>query len=229
MNRIDRLFGILTLLQSRRYTSAERIAEKFRISTRTVYRDIKALMEQGVPVSFEPAKGYFIVNGYFLPPVSFTSDEANALLLIESIVYGFSDKSIKENYSAALNKIKSVLNKRQKENLENLQHTTHLQLPCRITPDLDYLSTLQQAISNKHILRIEYCNSKAEPSVRDLEPIGLVFYALSWHLIAWCHLRQEYRDFKISRIKSIATTSIPFTRTQHIELNEYLKELPVTF
>jgi predicted DNA-binding transcriptional regulator YafY len=229
MNRIDRLFGILTLLQSKKYASAENIAVKFNISIRTVYRDVKALCEQGVPVSFEQTKGYFIVNGYFLPPISFNSDEASALLLIESIVYGFSDKSIKKNYSSALNKIKAVLNKTQKEKLELLGNTTHLQLPSRITPDLDYLSTLQNAISSKEIIEVEYTNSKEETSKRSIEPIGLVFYALSWHVIAWCHLRSDYRDFKISRIKKIINTTIPFTRSKHIALNDYIKQLPVTY
>ena len=81
MNRIDRLFGILTLLQSKKFVTGEKIAEKFNISVRSVYRDIKALNEQGIPVSFEPHRGYFIVNGYFLQPVSFSTEEANALLV----------------------------------------------------------------------------------------------------------------------------------------------------
>lgn len=163
MNRLDRLFGILTMLQSKKYVQAETIAAKFNISVRTVYRDVKALCEQGVPVSFEQMKGYFIVDGYFLPPVSFNSDEANALLLVESIVYGFSDKSIKKNYSGALNKIKAVLSKTQKEKLENLSNTTHLQLPCRTTPELDYLSPLEEAISSRQIVEVEYANSKENP------------------------------------------------------------------
>ena len=111
MNRIDRLFGITTLLQSRRYVAAETIAEKFGISVRTVYRDIRALTEQGIPVSFEQNKGYFIMKGYFVPPVSFTSEEANALLLMETVVYAFSDRSIQQHYNSALNKVKAVLRK----------------------------------------------------------------------------------------------------------------------
>src|ERR1700759_4519825 len=102
MNRVDRLFGILTLLQSKKFVTGEKIAEKFGISIRSVYRDIKALNEQGVPVSFEPYKGYFVVSGYFLPPVSFTSEEANALLLLEPIASAFTDKSIHHHYSSAL-------------------------------------------------------------------------------------------------------------------------------
>src|SRR4051812_39945460 len=117
MNRIDRLFGILTLLQSKKYVTAEAISERFGISVRTVYRDIKALGEGGIPVSFEPAKGYFIVQGYFLPPVSFSSEEANALLLMETMVRGFADKSIHTHYSSALQKVKSVLRSPQKESV----------------------------------------------------------------------------------------------------------------
>src|ERR1044071_5148751 len=106
MNRIDRLFGILTLLQSKKYVTAEQIACRFEMSIRTVYRDIKALGESGIPVSFEPTKGYYIVQGYFLPPVSFSTEEANALMFMEAIAYGFSDKSIQTHYSNALTKVK---------------------------------------------------------------------------------------------------------------------------
>ena len=129
MNRIDRLFGILTLLQSKKYVPAEKIAERFGISVRTVYRDIKALEEQGIPVSFEQHRGYFIVPGYFLPPVSFTSEQADALLLMETMVQGFADKSIQLHYSAALNKIKAVLRTKEKEALETLTQNMRFQLP----------------------------------------------------------------------------------------------------
>ena len=85
-----------------------------------MYRDIKALNESGVPVSFEQGRGYFIVNGYFLPPVSFTSEEANAFLLMEAVVKGFSDRSIQKHYASALNKVKTVLQSTQQEKLRNI-------------------------------------------------------------------------------------------------------------
>src|SRR6185436_8817904 len=93
MNRIDRLFGMLTMLQSKKYVTAEQLSEQFGISVRTVYRDVKALGESGIPVSFEPHRGYYVVQGYFLPPVAFTMEEANALLLSGSLVSGFTDKT----------------------------------------------------------------------------------------------------------------------------------------
>jgi predicted DNA-binding transcriptional regulator YafY len=229
MNRIDRLFGILTLLQSKKYVTAETIAEKFGISTRTVYRDIKALIEQGVPVSFEQHRGYFIVQGYFVPPVSFTSEEANALLLMESLVQGFADRSIGQHYSSALNKIKAVLRTTQKEGLERLDNNIKLQLPACFVNDTDYLSLLQSAISGKTIVEIEYRNNKAEISRRQVEPIGLVFYAFSWHLIAWCHMRADYRDFKLVRILKVKSTGQPFQKADHLVLNDYMKQLPVAY
>jgi predicted DNA-binding transcriptional regulator YafY len=227
MNRIDRLFGILVILQSRKYISAEVLSEKFNISLRTVYRDIKALGEQGIPISFEPHKGYCIVQGYFLPPVSFTNDEANALLLMEYLVKGFADKSIQTNYANALNKVKAVLKHPQKEKIDVLQTHTRLQLPARMQNDYEYLSIIQQSIGNKTIIELDYKNTKEEVSKRQIETIGLIFYAFSWHTIGWCHLRKDYRDFKVSRISGIKDTGIPFTRTDHMEIADYMKELPV--
>lgn len=229
MNRIDRLFGILTLLQSKKYVPADCIADKFGISIRTVYRDIKAIGEQGIPVSFEPHKGYFVVQGYFLPPVSFSSEEANALLLMETIVYGFADKSIQNHYSSALNKVKAVLGTSQKEKLEILNNNIRLQVPACFNLNFEYLSVLQNAILAKCLLQIEYKNNQNEISKRQVEPIGLVFYALAWHLIAWCHLRQEYRDFKVARLLKIQSTQTPFLKADHMPLNDYMKMLPVNY
>ena len=227
MNRIDRLMAIVTTLQSKKYVTAEHIAEKYKISVRTVYRDIKALGELGIPISFENHKGYCVVQGYFLPPVSFSMDEANALLLMESATLGFSDKSIRKNYSSALNKIKSVLRTKEKENIELLSETIRMQVPERLSNDFEYLSVLQNVITSKTIIEIGYKNHKEEVSKRYLEVIGLVFYAFSWHLIAWCHARQDYRDFKLSRIIYINKTEKSFQKNDHIKLNDY--ELPVNY
>ncbi len=229
MNRIDRLFGILTLLQSKKYVPGEKIAEKFQISIRSVYRDIKALNEQGIPVSFEPHRGYFIVNGYFLQPVSFSTEEANALLLMESIVSAFADKSIQQHYSTALTKIKSVLRSTQKESVEQLAANIKLQVPECFVQNFEYLTRIQQAISSRKILEIGYTNKQEEVSVRKMEPIGLIFYALSWHLIGWCHNKKDYRDFRVSRILRLHCTGDDFTIREHIPLDEYMKLLPVKY
>ncbi|HEY8512458.1 MAG TPA: HTH domain-containing protein, partial [Cyclobacteriaceae bacterium] len=86
MNRIDRLTAILIHLQSKRLVKAEELASRFDISLRTVYRDVKALMEAGVPIGSEAGVGYFIVDGYHLPPVMFSQEEAGAMLLAGKLV-----------------------------------------------------------------------------------------------------------------------------------------------
>lgn len=229
MNRIDRLFGISTMLQSNRFTAAEKISEKFNISIRTVYRDLKSLNEQGIPICFEPQKGYYLVNGYFLPPVSFSLEEANALILVEHLLNAFSDQSIQNHYQSALEKVKTVLKPSQKEKIDSLVGNIKFQIPKRLNNDYENLSCLQSAIIDKSILQFEYQNAKEEFSRRKVEPIGLIFYAFSWHLIAWCHLRSDYRDFKVSRILNIKILNEAFTKENHIALEDYMKLLPVSF
>lgn len=229
MNRIDRLFGISTMLQSKKFTSAEQISEKFNISLRTVYRDLKSLNEQGIPISFEPKKGYYLINGYFLPPVSFSLEEANALILVEHLLNAFSDQSIQNHYQTALEKVKTVLRPSQKEKIESLINNIKFQFPERLNNDYENLSCLQTAIVDKNMLLFNYKNAKEELSQRKVEPLGLIFYAFSWHLIGWCHLRNDYRDFKVSRMVNIKILSELFQKEKHIDLEDYMKLLPVNF
>lgn len=226
---MDRLLGILTLLQSRKYVPAEKIADKFSISVRTVYRDIKALGEIGIPVSFETNKGYFVVHGYFLPPVSFTTEEANALLLLEVQVNGFTDQAVKKQYASALDKIRAVLKGHQLEQLEKLTANIMFQKPECYSLNFEYLPQLQSAIAEKHVIEIIYQNQQNEESCRKLDPVGLIFYAFNWHLIGWCHLRKDYRDFRLSRIQRIANTGLPFRKATHISIADYMKKLPVSY
>src|ERR1043165_4884625 len=121
MNRIDRLTAILIHLQTKRVVKAEEMSNRFEISLRTVYRDVKALMEAGVPIGSEAGKGYFIVDGYHLPPVMFNEDEASALLMAGKLVEKMTDRSVRSAYESALMKIKSVLHESEKDHLEHLQ------------------------------------------------------------------------------------------------------------
>src|SRR3954463_4872434 len=126
MNRIDRLTAILIQLQSKKIVKAEEIACRFEISLRTVYRDVKALMEAGVPIGSEAGKGYFIVDGYHLPPVMFNQEEASAMLVAGKLVEKLTDQSIRKAFESALLKITSVLNESEKDHLENLQSAVHV-------------------------------------------------------------------------------------------------------
>lgn len=225
MNRIDRLFGILTTLQSKKYVTADKLAKKYDISIRTVYRDIKALTELGIPVSFEQPKGYFIVQGYFFPPLCLTTEEANALVLISSLSEKFGDNSTTKSIESALAKIKAGLKYRDKEKIEVLSSNISIYIPKKGEINNDFLSEIQQAISERTILEIEYTNNHNSTSTRKIEPIGLAFYTLQWHLIAWCWKRNEYRDFKIKMISKLIDTLNSFEKKSHWTMSEYLKSL----
>lgn len=223
MNRIDRLMGILTTLQSRKHVTAEKLGSQFNISVRTVYRDIKALDEIGVPVSFENGKGYFIVDGYFLPPVSFTTEEANALVLLASLSERFGDVSVARHTALALEKIRTVLRTGEKEKTGRLAENIRVLDPELAPKRMDYLAEVQKAISGRIILEIDYTDAKKQRTIREVEPIGMIYYTDQWHLIAWCWLRNDYRDFIVKQINSLSTTSKPFRKADHISVDDHIR------
>src|SRR3954469_25398327 len=164
MNRIDRLTAILVQLQTKRVVKAEEIADRFEISLRTVYRDVKALMEAGVPIGSEAGKGYFIVDGYHVPPVMLTQEEASAMLTAGKLVEKMTDASIRKAYESALLKIKSVLNDSDKDHLENLQSSIQVwRFPDQAAeyPN-QFMSEITKSISHKNVLCIEYISTKTE-------------------------------------------------------------------
>ncbi len=161
MNRIDRLTAILIQMQTKRIIKAEEIADRFEISLRTVYRDVKALMEAGVPIGSEAGKGYFIVDVYHLPPVMFTQEEGSAMLFAGKLVEKMTDNSIRKEFDSALLKIKAVLNEAEKDHLENLHaHVEVKNMPHDQPPfPNDFLTTIQKAAVNKDVLKMEYASN----------------------------------------------------------------------
>lgn len=225
MNRIDRLIAILTTLQSKKFVTADVIADKYEISIRTVYRDLKALGEIGVPIAFEDGRGYSILQGFFLPPILLTSEEANALILISSLSEKFADKTTKKHIENALNKIKAVLRTADKGKADDLQSQIRIYNPPTKEESTDFLTEIQNAITDKTKLQIEYVNNSLEQSKREIEPIGLTFYSNQWHLVAWCWKRNAYRDFKVNQIKKLSNRQEPFNKQNHYDINDYIKSL----
>lgn len=229
MNRLDRLTSILIQLQTKRVVKAEEISKRFEISLRTVYRDVKSLMEAGVPIGSEAGKGYFIVDGFHLPPVMFTQDEASAMMLAGKLVDKMADKSVRIAFESSLHKIKSVLNEEEKDHLENLDAHVEVFLRSRYEyrdeeefPD-HFLTNIQRAIARREVLKLEYSNAENEASLREVEPVGIYYYSLSWHLIGWCRLRNEFRDFRSDRIRSLVNTGNTFEPRSKLSLEEYFK------
>jgi len=223
MNRIDRLMAILTVLQSRKYCTAEFLAEKFGMSIRTVYRDIKALGEIGIPVGFENAKGYFIAQGYFLPPLSLTIEEANALILLNTLADKFADNSIVKHSRSALTKIKAGLRHADKNRVNDLSESINVYVRETERSSTTWLSVIQNAIADKTVLKIQYTDNSGKKSSREIESVGLIFYTGQWHLYAWCCTKKAYRDFKVSMITAVTETGQPHSIRKHQSIEEYVK------
>jgi predicted DNA-binding transcriptional regulator YafY len=227
MNRIDRLTAILIQLQTKRVVKAEEISERFGISLRTVYRDVKALMEAGVPIGSEAGKGYFVVDGYNLPPVMFTDEEASALLTAGKLVEKMTDHSVRKAYESALMKIKSVLHDSEKDHLESLQSAMEVRhVPSEEKGEFPnhFITTIQKALTHKESLMLEYISTyDKEFTRREIEPIGMVYYRSGWHLIAWCKLRNGYRDFRADQIKTLINTGTKFDGRNLFSLQEYFQ------
>lgn len=225
MNRTDRLNAILIQLQSKRIVKAQEIADRFEISLRTVYRDIRALEEGGVPIGAEAGVGYFLQESYHLPPVMFTTDEASALLFGEKLVEKMSDEKMKKDFGSALYKIKAVLRPDEKDYLEKLHDRVAVYNMNSMGDRYQQLrlNEIKDALVNKKVLKIRYESKFAEEAVcREVEPIGLCNYSSRWHLFAWCRLRQDYRDFRLDRILDFEVTSNNFKGKQHISIGEYM-------
>jgi predicted DNA-binding transcriptional regulator YafY len=229
MNRIDRISAILIQLQSRRVTKAQDIADRFEISLRTVYRDVKALEEAGIPIIGEAGVGYSIMDGYRLPPVMFTREEAIAFLTAEKLVEQLTDAANGSNYRSAMYKIKSVLRSTEKELLEKMD--THIEVlkgrskKPNIHPELDLIQPILKSISETRVIAMTYFAQHSQQlTERRIEPVGVFFLDGYWHLIAYCRMRDDYRDFRLDRIQGIKLTEETF-KQKHPPLKDYLQNL----
>lgn len=227
MNRLDRLTAILIQLQSKKMVKAQEIADRFEISLRTVYRDIRSLEEAGVPVGAEAGKGYFLIDGFHLPPVMFTRNEASALLIGAKLMQRLGDLSIKQDFDNALMKIKAVLRTNEKEHLEKLDEQLEIlkpTVPIQLGYPNNFLADVQNALVASNALTIEYFTNHSEQiNKRVVEPIGLYFND-HWHLIGFCRLRNDIRDFRLDRIRQLSVSPDTFDSSRY-SFKQYLQEI----
>lgn len=227
MNRIDRLTAIMIKLQSKRRVSTEDISEHFNISQRTVFRDLRALGEAGVPIGHEIGKGYFIVDGYYLPPVLFTKEEAGSILMAGKFIEKQGDRSVANNFKSALLKIKSVLKSREKDFLEVLDEHLEVVKPSNLpkNPSVSdfFLNDIKTALVESKVLTFDYYSSYTDStSSRSVEPMGLCHYGNHWHLIAYCQLREAVRDFRTDRISKLTQTQDIFDSKAHGDYRDFI-------
>ncbi|MDE3214003.1 MAG: YafY family transcriptional regulator [Bacteroidota bacterium] len=227
MNRIDRLSAILIQLQSRRRLTAQTLSDKFSISLRTVYRDIHALQEAGVPIIGEAGSGYSLMEGYSVPPVMFDAQETSALLLAGKLMRQKTDETTSRFYDSALDKIRAVLRLREKEKVEEIEgHIFVLNHPTfRYEPPSDlHLQKILGAIGEETMLEMTYSSlGHNQITRRKIEPVGIYYLGNHWHMVAYCHLRQDYRNFRTDQIRKLTSLETPVTR-QHPSLMEFVQK-----
>jgi predicted DNA-binding transcriptional regulator YafY len=199
MRRADRLFRIVQLLRRRRtVVTAAQIAGKLEISERTVYRDIRDLIQAGTPIDGEAGVGYRLRPGYDLPPLMFDRDEIQALVLGARIVAQFGDPALARASESILSKVAGVLPKE----LEPLLADTRLFVPATrsAAKSAAGLAVAREALVARRRIHLTYASERGEETERDVRPLGVFFWGRTWTLAAWCELREGFRNFRLDRI-----------------------------
>tara|TARA_B100000809_G_scaffold235954_1_gene254561 strand:+ start:9005 stop:9700 length:696 start_codon:yes stop_codon:yes gene_type:complete len=221
--RISRLTSIITQLQSQHITTARSLAEKHKVSIRTIYRDIRTLESSGIPVFTEEGKGYSMMEGFNIPPVMFTEEEANALITAEQLILKNKDASFVENYKEAILKIKATLRSSQIEKSELLSDRIYFSANLQKEKTSNYLMQIQKSITSFEVLEIRYTSLQGDKSTRFLEPFALYSTQENWLLIAYCRLRAAFRMFRIDCIDQVSHTQIYF-ESHNMTLEEFYKK-----
>jgi predicted DNA-binding transcriptional regulator YafY len=229
MNRTDRLVAMVMHLLGRRLVRAEELAAQFEISVRTVYRDIAALGEAGVPIVGEAGVGYSLLKGYHLPPVTLTADEATALFVGGEMVKQFTDASLHTPMATAIDKLRAVLPRDRQEHVERLaRHTIVIGRAGTSSADpaaQPWLLAVQRGVAQRRVLRLTYRGrERAEDTNRDVEPLGVVCYGGAWYLVAWCRLRKDVRHFRVDRIQTLTVLDEWFPARPEFSLAKHLAE-----
>jgi len=217
MKQMDRRLLILMRLREERPVRASDLAEVCECSVRTVYRDIDALCQAGVPVAAMPGEGYRLVEGYHLPPIAFTAEEAVQLLHGSDLALGLGTASQRAATMSAAAKVEAALRPETHAEVARLRDRIRVSRWAQheTTP---WLPLLQQAVIADHVLDIRYHSfSSDEVTERQVEPHYLVHYGNDWHLVAYCRLRQEMRDFRAARIRNAELRGERFERMEDID------------
>lgn len=232
MNKTDRMLAIVLELQRKGVVRAEDLAAVFETSVRTIYRDIQALSEAGVPVVGATGQGYSLMKGYFLPPVSFTAEEAVTLLIGTDFIEQRFDTEYGDRASAAGRKIEAVLPGEVRENASRIRQSVLLLNTSKDRlqgQEKDYIGQLRRAILEQRKISFGYSKPRHEDdgshrSVRTAWPYGLVLNRGAWTLVAWCELRQEVRHFRLSRMLELTVLDQPFQPPAGFDFQAYQPE-----
>jgi len=189
-----------------------------------VYRDISALEEAGVPIIGEAGTGFCLMEGYRIPPTMFTEQEISALLTVQKLIRNNKDKSLQESLGNLIVKVKAILKQDQKDMTEKLENRV-IVFSDKKSEGTNHLIAIQPAILQCSLLKIKYYSKHSDiVTERIVEPLSIYFTKENWILIAWCHLRNDLREFRIDRILELTRLLQTFKDRDFI-FEDYLKKL----
>ena len=224
MRRADRLFQIVQLIRGRRLTTAAFLAQRLEVSERTVYRDIADLQHQGVPLEGEAGVGYRLGQGFELPPLMFTHDEARALVASVRMAQVWQDPALAQASQVALGKILAVLPASARAAAQSMAVYAP---PVGLEPAVQAtLQLLREAAQAKRKVQFDYTDASGQASRRTVRPLGCFYWGSVWTLAAWCHTREDFRSFRLDRIEKpvvIAGAAGAFVDEPRKSLADYLR------
>ena len=223
--RLSRLVAILTVLQSKRLLTAAEMGKRFDCSVRTIYRDIRALEQAGVPIYSEEGKGYRLMEGYSLPPVMLSQDEAHALITAHILVSRNKDESLVQHHNSAITKIRAVLSLDDRDKVDLLSKRVASFQNMGLETTSTYLTSIQRAITDYRALALKYHSFyQDEVTQRVVEPLALYHTRDNWIMIAWCRLRIDVREFRLDRILEMVVKNETFER-RTFDMLEYFESI----
>jgi len=226
IKKFERIVHIFFLLQSRAVLPIEELTEKFQVTRRTIYRDLSILERAGIPLVNNPGAGYSIIDGFRLPPSRFNEGEVLSVMIAEKIMRNHETESVRRNFEQVLTKIKSSFHSHQKHEILHLQDKLLIKEKFDAK---DYVSnimdTLLKSAVNKKLTDILYKNAKGDkPNLRTVEPVGVFNENGNWYLLAYCHSRCDYRNFRLDRIQKLDVQEKYFEK-DHPSINELNERL----
>jgi predicted DNA-binding transcriptional regulator YafY len=220
MSRSQRLLELIQILRRHRFpVTGAVLATELGISLRTLYRDIGTLQEQGASIDGEPGLGYILRPGFMLPPMMFSEDEIEALILGSRWVADRADARLGAAARNALAKVVAVL----PSDLHDILHTSGLIVgpDVAIEPIASDLTAIREAIRSERKLDILYRDLKGVESHRTVWPFALSFFDRARIVVAWCELRQTFRHFRVDRILALTMSQQRYPRRRHVLLKEW--------
>jgi predicted DNA-binding transcriptional regulator YafY len=228
MRRADRLFLIIHALRGRRTAlQARSLAQTLGVSLRTVYRDVADLQLSGVPIEGEAGVGYVLRKGSDIPPLMFTANELEALVVGSRFVRAFAGTQLAESAQSALLKIEAVLPPELRERATRTRIFAPVWRDQHREDFAALIDRLHAAILGNRVLRLEYRDESGNASTREVEPLCLSFWGGKWTLGAWCRLRQDFRNFRPDRIAACMPSDEVFVETDERNLAAYLSAVGV--